>query len=73
MKGLSSYEITMLVRAVLGGGILYLAISFLRDQIRSRRGSESGDSQALDELWERYTRGEISWEEYERLSRDLEE
>jgi uncharacterized membrane protein len=35
--------------------------------------SDSDNSRAFDELWERYTRGEISWEKYERLSRDLEE
>jgi uncharacterized membrane protein len=62
----------MLARAVAGGGILYVAISILRE-VLNRVGSDSEDSQALDELWERYNRGEISWDEYEELSRELEE
>ena len=61
----------MLARAVAGGGILYVAISILRE-VLNRVGSDSEDSQALDELWERYNRGEISWDEYEELSRELD-
>ena len=62
----------MLARAVAGGGILFSALYILRE-IRNRVSSNSEDSQTLDELWERYERGEISWDEYEALSRDLEE
>ena len=62
----------MLARPVAGGGILFSALYILRE-IRNRVSSNSEDSQTLDELWERYERGEISWDEYEALSRDLEE
>lgn len=62
----------MLARAVAGGGILFSALYIVRE-IRNRVSSNSEDSQTLDELWERYERGEISWDEYEALSRDLEE
>jgi uncharacterized membrane protein len=61
-----------LMRALAGGAIAYLAVSFWR-RMRSRTGPESNDSRTLDELWERYERGEISWDEYEALSRDLKE
>jgi uncharacterized membrane protein len=72
VKGLSTQEITMLTRAVAGGGILFSALYIVRE-IRNRVSSNSEDSQTLDELWERYERGEISWDEYEALSRDLEQ
>lgn len=62
----------MLARVLAGGGILYSAIFTVRE-IRKRVRFESEDSQALDELWERYNHGEISWDEYEALSRELEE
>ena len=62
----------MLARAVAGGGILFSALYIVRE-IRNRVSSNSEDSQTLDQLWERYERGEISWDEYEALSRDLEE
>ena len=62
----------MLARAVAGGGILFSALYIVRE-IRNRVSSNSEDSQTLDELWERYERGEISWDEYEALSHDLEE
>ena len=62
----------MLARAVAGGGILFSALYILRE-IRNRVSSNSEEPQTLDELWERYERGEISWDEYEALSRDLEE
>jgi uncharacterized membrane protein len=72
VKGLSTQEITMLARAVAGGGILFSALYIVRE-IRNRVSSNSEDSQTLDELWERYERGEISWDEYEALSRKLKE
>ena len=62
----------MLARSAFGGVIVCLAVSFWR-RMRSRTGPESDDSQTLDELWKRYERGEISWDEYEALSRDLKE
>lgn len=71
MKGFNPNEILMLARVVGGGGMLYLAISIAR-RVRSRnRASESPDSEALDELWGRFERGEISWAEYQASSRDL--
>ena len=72
MKGHITQEITMLARAMAGGGILFSALYILRE-IRNRVSFNSEDSQTLDQLWERYERGEISWDEYEALSRDLEE
>ncbi|MDP9456277.1 MAG: hypothetical protein M3Q60_10940 [Actinomycetota bacterium] len=72
MKGFNPNEILMLARVVGGGGMLYLAISIAR-KVRSRnKASESPDSEALDDLWERFERGEISWDEYKASSRDLE-
>ena len=72
MKVLGANEIAMLARVLAGGGVLYSTVFTLR-QIRKRVRSESDTSRALDELWERYNRREISWDEYEALSRDLEE
>ena len=72
MKVLGANEIAMLARVLAGGGVLYSTVFTLR-QIRKRVRSESATSRALDELWERYNRREISWDEYEALSRDLEE
>jgi uncharacterized membrane protein len=72
VKGHITQEITMLARPVAGGGILFSALYILRE-IRNRVSSNSEDSQTLEQLWERYERGEISWDEYEALSRDLEE
>ena len=62
----------MLARVVAGGGILFSALYIVRE-IRNKVSSESEDPEVLDKLWERYERGEISWDEYEALSRDLEE
>jgi uncharacterized membrane protein len=72
VKVLGANEMAMLARVLAGGGVLYSAVFPLR-QIRKRVRSESDTSRALDELWERYNRREISWDEYEALSRDLEE
>jgi uncharacterized membrane protein len=72
VKVLGANEMAMLARVLAGGGVLYSAIFTLR-QIRKRVRSESDTSRALDELWEHYNRREISWDEYEALSRDLEE
>ncbi|MBA4115333.1 MAG: hypothetical protein H0X71_02630 [Rubrobacter sp.] len=73
MKAIGPHEMLTVVRVVAGGGILYSAISILRAvRKRMNSGSNSDISQALDELWGRYNRGEISWDEYEVLSRDLE-
>ena len=72
MKWKGSNEIAAIARVALGGAIVYMAVAILR-AIRSRTRSDSANSQALDELWERYTRGDISWEEYEAPSRELEE
>ncbi len=69
MKGFNPNDITMLARIAFGGAIVYSAVSLWR-KIRSRHGEGSQD---LDDLWERYERGEISWNEYEELSRALEE
>ena len=70
VKVLGANEMALLARVLAGGGILYSAIFTMR-KIRKRVRSASGDSQALDELWERYERGEISRDEYEALSREL--
>lgn len=72
VKVITPHEIMMVARVMAGGGILYAAISILRE-VRKRIRTDSEDSQALDELWERYNRGEISWDEYETLSRELYE
>jgi len=72
VKGLSTPEILMLAQAVAGGAILLSGLYLVR-VIRNRVSSNSEDSQAHDNLWERYEQGEISWDEYETLSRDLDE
>lgn len=71
--GLGPGEIAALARVVFGGAVLYGAVSMLRGIRASRKRHESGDPQALDTLWERHERGEISWDEYEAMSRDLKE
>jgi len=73
MKAIGPHEMMMAVRVVAGGGMLYSAVFILR-AVRKRMYSDSNSdiSQALDKIWERYNRGEISWDEYEVLSRDLE-
>src|SRR5918998_1245275 len=55
MKVFNPNEITMLVRIAFGGAIVYSAVSLWR-KIRPRTGEGSRD---LDQLWERYERGEI--------------
>lgn len=69
MKGFNPNDITMLVRIAFGGAIVYSAVSLGR-KIRPRTGEGSRD---LDELWERYERGEISWDEYHMLAHALGE
>jgi uncharacterized membrane protein len=56
----------MLARAVFGIVILCMAVPMIHrtwSSLRTRR-PESGDSPDLNALWERYKRGEISWDEY---------
>ena len=72
MVGLGPGEIAALARVAFGGAVLYGAFAVLRATRASRRQNESADPRALDALWERYERGEISWDEYEASSRNLE-
>jgi uncharacterized membrane protein len=56
----------MLARAVFGIVILCMAVPIIHrmwSSSRTRR-PESDDSPDLNALWERYKRGEISWDEY---------
>ena len=71
--GLGPSEIAALARVAFGVAALYGAFLVLRAIRASRKPNESADPRALDALWERYERGEISWEEYEAMSRKLEE
>ena len=73
LVGLGPGEIAALARVAFGGAVLYAAFAVLRGMRASRRRNETADPRALDALWERYERGEISWEEYEEASRKLEE
>jgi hypothetical protein len=61
-------ENTMLARATFGIVLLLCvavpAIRRMWSSLRIRPGS--GNSPDLDELWEHYRRGEISWDEYLR-------
>ncbi|MDP9488488.1 MAG: hypothetical protein M3Q49_22340 [Actinomycetota bacterium] len=66
-------EIAELARLALGSAVLYGGFSVLRAMRASRGRNESADPRTLDALWERYERGEISWDEYEAMGRDLEE
>jgi|SRR5215210_1092709 len=61
-------EITMLARAAFGVVLLLcVAVPVGRGIWSSlRAGPESDDSLDLDELWELYRQGEISWDEYLR-------
>ena len=71
MKGFNPNEILMVARVAGGGVMLYLGILIAR-KIRSRnRASESPDSEALDELWERYERGDASCDQYTASCPDL--
>ena len=70
--GLGPGEIAALARVAFGGAVLYGAFAVLRAVRASRRQNESADPRALNALWERYERGEISWDEYEASSGDLE-
>jgi len=73
LVGLGPGEIAALARVAFGGAVLYGAVSVLRKARASRKGGETGDARALDALWERHERGEISWDEYEAMSRELAE
>ncbi len=61
-------EITTLARAAFGVVLLLCMVVPVARVIWSslRTRPESGDPPNLDELWERYRRGEISWDEYLR-------
>lgn len=72
MIGLGPGEIAAVARVALGVVALYGAFLVVRAIRASRKPNESADPQILDALWERYERGEISWEEYEASSRKLE-
>ena len=72
MKGVNPSEITMLARIAFGGAMVYSAVSLWRT-LRLRSEPDSYDARLLDELWERFERGEITWQEYEALSRDLQD
>lgn len=59
-------SMAMLARAVFGFVIVCMAIPIVYrtwSSLRSRR-PEAEDSPDLKTLWERYKRGEISWDEY---------
>ena len=70
--GLGAGEIAALARVALLVVALYGAFLVVRAIRASRRRNESADPRALDALWGRYERGEMSWDEYEAKSRDLE-
>lgn len=61
-------EISLLARAAFGVVLLLClgipAVSGIWSSLRTR--PESDDSLDLDELWNRYKQGEISWDEYLR-------
>ncbi len=61
-------EITVLARAAFGIVVLFVAIvpvvRGIWTSLRTR--PDSDDRPDLDALWERYRRGEISWDEYLR-------
>ncbi len=59
-------ETTMLARAVFGIVVLFVGVVPVVRGIWSSLRARSGDSPDLDALWERYKRGEISWDEYLR-------
>jgi len=54
-------------------GIVLLVAWLLRRRPATARGPDTGSTNALDLLRERYARGEITREEYEQMRRDLEE
>jgi uncharacterized membrane protein len=60
--------IGMFARAAFGVAILCLAIPIVCSMWRMRRTerTEPDDLVDLDALWERYRKGEISWDEYLR-------
>ena len=70
--GLDPSGIAALARVALLVVALYGAFLVVRAIRASRKPNESADPRALDALWERYERGEISWEEYEEMSQKLE-
>ena len=69
--GLGPGEIATLARVAFGGAMLYGAFSVFR-QMRASRKQDEADPRGLDALWERYESGELSWEEYEAMSHNLE-
>lgn len=71
--GLGPGEVAAPARVAFGGAVLYGAFSVWRGMRAFRERNESADPRAPENLWERYGRGESSWEEYEAMSRDLEQ
>lgn len=68
--GLGPSEIATLARVAFGGAMLYGALSVFR-QMRASRKRDETDPRGLGALWDRYERGDLSWEEYEALSHNL--
>ncbi len=71
MRAVDPSDLLIVARIAFGGAVAYSAVALWR-AVRSRIEPEQA-SRDLDELWRRYEQGEISWDEYETLSRDLEE
>lgn len=78
MWGLGWVEILVvgLLTLIFWGGVILLAVFAIRAVLRDGGGSvsphEPTKGQALDILNERYARGEIDREEYQRIRKDLE-
>lgn len=53
------------------GGVVWLVVWLSRQGAPAGPGPGPGPTRAIDILRERYARGEISREEYERMRRDL--
>jgi uncharacterized membrane protein len=54
-------------------GFLHMIFApLVRKMWGSDRAAEFDNLRALDALWERYERSEISWDKHQKMSRDLE-
>ncbi len=61
----------LIVTFIFWGLILFLVVKLFQILFRTRSGNSDSDSQALNILKNRYARGEISKEDFDRMRKEI--